>query len=135
LSAWLVLTLRTGGTLVGMARRLKKLRPALRLVSVRPQTKHAQQGLRNMSESRLPDIMDWSLVDERMTVSDEDAFRSARDLARLEGIFSGVSSGTAIAAALQVARRIGRGRIVTLLPDRGEKYLSTPLFPRGSDPA
>ncbi|HKN46937.1 MAG TPA: pyridoxal-phosphate dependent enzyme, partial [Candidatus Polarisedimenticolia bacterium] len=132
---WLVLTLGTCGTLVGMARRLKGLNPALRVVSVEPQTKHAQQGLRNMSESRLPDIMDWSLVDERMTVSDEDAFRSARDLARLEGIFSGISSGTAIAAALQVARRIGRGRIVTLLPDRGEKYLSTPLFPRGPDPA
>jgi len=127
---WLVLTLGTCGTLVGMARRLKELRPALRVVSVEPQMKHAQQGLRNMTESRLPAIMDWSLVDERLTVSDEDAFRTTRDLARKEGILAGISSGTAVFAALVVARRERRGGIVTLLPDRGEKYLSTDLYPR-----
>ncbi len=132
---WLVLTLGTCGTLVGMARRLKELRPGLKVVSVEPQPKHAQQGLRNMSESRVPPIMDWSLVDERLTVRDEDAYRGARDLARQEGIFAGISSGTAICAAIEVARRIRRGRIVTLFPDRGEKYLSTTLFPRGPDPA
>ncbi len=131
----LVLTLGTCGTLVGMARRLKELHPALRVVAVEPQPKHAQQGLRNLGESRLPEIMDWSLVDERMTVRDEDAFRAARDLARLEGIFAGISSGTAIHAAIEVARRERRGAIVTLLPDRGEKYLSTPLYPRGADPS
>jgi cysteine synthase len=132
---WLVLTLGTCGTLMGMARRLKEHNSALKVVSVEPQPKHAQQGLRNMSESRLPPIMDWSVVDERMTVQDEDACRAARDLARLEGIFAGISSGTALHAAVQVARRIRRGHIVTLLPDRGEKYLSTSLFPEGPDPA
>ncbi len=132
---WLVLTLGTCGTLVGMARRLKQYNPALRVVAVEPQLKHAQQGLRNMSESRVPEIMDWALVDEKIVVQDEDAYRTARDLARMEGILAGISSGTALFAALQVARRIRRGCIVTLLPDRGEKYLSTTLFPRGPDPA
>ncbi len=132
---WLVLTLGTCGTLVGMARRLKERNPSLRVVSVEPQTKHAQQGLRNMTESRIPVIMDWSLVDERMTVTDAEAFGAARDLARHEGIFAGISSGTAMVAALRVARRIKNGHIVTLLPDRGEKYLSTALYPPGDGPA
>ncbi len=131
----LVLTLGTCGTLVGMARRLKERKPDIRVVAVEPQEKHAQQGLRNMSESRVPPIMDWSLVDERMVVSDADAYRTARELARREGIFAGISSGTAVFAAIEVARRIRRGHIVTLLPDRGEKYLSTSLFPPGPDPA
>jgi len=131
---WLVLTLGTCGTLVGMARRLKERNPSLRVVSVEPQTKHAQQGLRNMTESRVPAIMDWGLVDERMTVTDAEAFETTRDLARREGIFAGISSGTAMVAALRVARRIKRGHIVTLLPDRGEKYLSTPLYPEGPGP-
>ena len=132
---WLVLTLGTCGTLVGMARRLKERNTALRVVAVEPQGKHTQQGLRNMTESRVPQIMDWSLVDERMTVRDEDAYRAARDLARLEGIFGGISSGTALFAAIDVARRARKGTIVTLLPDRGEKYLSTSLFPRGPEPS
>jgi cysteine synthase len=132
---YLVLTLGTTGTLVGMGRRLKERNPNLKVVAVEPQRKHTQQGLRNMLESRIPQIMDWGLVDERMTISDEDAYRTARDLARLEGIFGGISSGTALHAAIQVARRIRKGSIVTVLPDRGEKYLSTPLYPRGPDPS
>jgi cysteine synthase len=131
---WLVLALGTCGTLVGTARRLKELRPALRVVSVEPQENHTQQGLRNMTEAKVPDIMDWSLVDERMTVSDEEATRTTRDLARQEGILAGISSGTAVCAALRVARRAGSGDIVTLLPDRGEKYLSTTLYPPGPEP-
>jgi S-sulfo-L-cysteine synthase (O-acetyl-L-serine-dependent) len=132
---WLVLTLGTCGTLVGMARRLKELNPGLRVVSVEPQTRHTQQGLRNMSESRVPEIMDWTLVDERMTVTDEDAYRTARELALKEGIFAGISSGTVMFAVLAITRRIGTGHIVTLFPDRGEKYLSTSLYPRGADPS
>ena len=132
---WLVLTLGTCGTLVGMARRLKERDGRLKVVSVEPQVKHTQQGLRNMTEARVPEIMDWSLVDERLTVADEDAYRTARDLARLEGIFAGISSGTVMHAALLIARRIKSGRIVTLLPDRGEKYLSTSLYPKGPDPS
>jgi cysteine synthase len=132
---WLVLTLGTCGTLVGMARRLKERNARLKVVSVEPQERHTQQGLRNMTESRVPEIMDWSLVDERLTVADEDAYRAARDLARLEGIFAGISSGTVMHAALLIARRVRSGQIVTLLPDRGEKYLSTSLYPKGPDPS
>ena len=132
---WLVLALGTCGTMVGVARRLKERRPGLRVVAVEPQEKHLQQGLRNMRESKVPQIMDWSLVDERVTVADEDAARLTLALARKEGILAGISSGTAVYAALEVARRAGRGDIVTLLPDRGEKYLSTTLFPPGPDPA
>ena len=132
---WLVLTLGTCGTLVGMARRLRELNPRLRVVSVEPQIKHTQQGLRNMTESRLPEIMDWSLVDERLTVTDEAAYTTARELALKEGIFAGISSGTAMFAALLIARRIKTGNIVTLLPDRGEKYLSTSLYPHGPGPS
>jgi cysteine synthase len=131
---WLVLALGTCGTLVGVARRLKELSPGLRVVSVEPQEKHLQQGLRNMTESKVPQIMDWSLVDERLTVSDADAARLTLALARQEGILAGISSGTAVYAALEVAGRAGRGDIVTLLPDRGEKYLSTTLFPPGPEP-
>jgi cysteine synthase len=131
---WLVLTLGTCGTLVGVARRLKEMHPGLRVVAVEPQPQHLQQGLRNMTESRVPEIMDWSLVDDRMTVSDADAARVTLELARKEGILAGMSSGTAVFAALEVARRAGRGDVVTLLPDRGEKYLSTPLFPPGPEP-
>ena len=132
---WLVLTLGTCGTLVGMARRLKERNPRLKVVSVEPQECHTQQGLRNMTESRVPEIMDWGLVDERVTVADDDAYRTARDLARLEGIFAGISSGTVMHAALQIARRVRTGHIVTLLPDRGEKYLSTSLYPKGPAPS
>jgi len=132
---WLVLTLGTCGTLVGMGRRLKEHNPKLRVVSVEPQMKHTQQGIRNMEESRVPEIMDWSLVDERMVVSDDDAMRTTRDLALREGILGGISSGTALHAAIQVARRERRGSIVTLFPDRGEKYFSTPLFPPGPEPS
>ncbi|MFQ5877624.1 MAG: PLP-dependent cysteine synthase family protein [Acidobacteriota bacterium] len=132
---WLVLTLGTTGTLVGLSRRLKERNPNLRVVAVEPQQKHAQQGLRNMTESRVPRIMDWSLVDERMIVNDEDAYRTARELVRKEGIFGGISSGTALFAAIDVARRVRRGHIVTLVPDRGEKYLSTTLFPLGPEPS
>jgi cysteine synthase len=80
--------------------------------------KHKRQGLPNMSESRVPAIMDWSLVDERLTVTDEDAYRTARELARMEGILAGISSGTAVFAALQVARRERRGGIRIPCPRR-----------------
>lgn len=132
---WLVLTLGTCGTLVGMGRRLKEHNPKLRVVAVEPQKQHAQQGIRNMEESRVPVIMDWRLVDERMVVSDDDAMRTTRQLALQEGILGGISSGTALFAAIEVARRERRGSIVTLFPDRGEKYFSTPLFPPGPDPS
>lgn len=125
-----VATLGTTGTVVGAGRRLKELDPRIRIVAAEPQREHTQMGLRNLDESRVPPIWDPSVADEKIVVRDEDAYRAARDLSMREGIFGGISSGTAIHAALVVAARLERGRIVALLPDRGEKYLSTSLFPK-----
>ncbi|MBI3447486.1 MAG: PLP-dependent cysteine synthase family protein [Acidobacteria bacterium] len=125
-----VATLGTTGTIVGAGRRLKELDANIRIVAAEPQPGHTQMGLRNLEESRVPSIWDPEVADDRIVVSDEDAYRAARDLTRREGIFGGISSGTAVHAALVTARRLGRGRVVALLPDRGEKYLSTSLFPK-----
>lgn len=125
----LVATLGTTGTIVGAGRRLKELNPRVRIVAAEPQRAHQQQGLRNLKESRVPEVWDPSVVDETIEVADADAFRVARELARREGIFGGISSGTAVHAALALAAGGFRGTIVAVLPDRGEKYLSTPLYP------
>jgi cysteine synthase B len=126
----LVATLGTTGTVVGAGRRLKELYPAVWIVAAEPQRGHMQMGLRNLDDSRVPPIWDPSVVDEKIVVQDEDAFHWARELARREGIFGGISSGTAVAAAFDVIRGRGPCRVVAILPDRGEKYLSTTLFPK-----
>jgi cysteine synthase len=124
----LVVGLGTTGTIMGAGRRLREHNPRLRIVAVEPQPKHQQQGLRNMETSRLPPILDWRLLDERIVVLDEDAFRTARRLCLEEGLLMGISAGTAIYAAAEVAKGMNTGTIVAVLPDRGEKYLSTNLF-------
>jgi cysteine synthase len=124
----LVVGLGTTGTIMGAGRRLREYNPRLRIVAVEPQAKHQQQGLRNMETSRLPPILDWRLIDERLVVLDEDAFRMARRLCQEEGLLVGISAGTAIYAAAEVAKGMNGGTIVTVLPDRGEKYLTTNLF-------
>jgi cysteine synthase len=124
----LVVGLGTTGTIMGAGRRLREYNPSLRIVAVEPQPKHQQQGLRNMETSRIPPILDWRLIDERMVVLDEDAFRTARRLCQEEGMFLGISAGTAMYAAAEVAKGMSEGTIVTLFPDRGEKYLTTNLF-------
>jgi cysteine synthase len=124
----LVVGLGTTGTIMGAGRRLREYNPRLRIVAVEPQPKHQQQGLRNMETSRIPPILDWRLIDERLVVLDEEAFRMARRLCREEGLFVGISAGTAIHAAAEVAKGMSEGTIVSILPDRGEKYLTTNLF-------
>jgi len=124
----LVVGLGTTGTIMGAGQRLREYNPRLYIVAVEPQAKHQQQGLRNMETSRIPPILDWRLIDERLVVLDEDAFRMARRLCLEEGLFVGISAGTAMYAAAEVAKRLSEGTIVTLFPDRGEKYLSTSLF-------
>lgn len=124
----LVVGIGTTGTIMGAGRRLREYNPRLRIIAVEPQPKHQQQGLRNMETSRIPPILEWRLIDERIVVMDEDAFRVARRLCQEEGLFVGVSSGTAIHAAIELAKQMTEGAIVTLLPDRGEKYLTTDLF-------
>lgn len=130
----LVVGLGTTGTIMGAGRRLREYNPRLYIVAVEPQPKHQQQGLRNMETSRIPPILDWRLIDERLVVLDEDAFRMARRLCLEEGLFVGISAGTAMYAAAEVAKRLSEGTIVTLFPDRGEKYLTTTLFESANSP-
>ncbi|HJZ12064.1 MAG TPA: pyridoxal-phosphate dependent enzyme, partial [Acidobacteriota bacterium] len=112
----------------GMARRLKELNPKLKVVALEPQRSHTQQGLRNMDDSRVPELLDWSAIDEKLVINDQDAFEYTRRLIREEGIFVGISSGTAMAGAIRVAESMQEGNVVTVFPDRGEKYFSTALF-------
>ena len=130
----LVATLGTCGTIMGAGRFLREKNPKLRIVSVEPTEQHEQQGIRNLTANRVPELYDASIADERMICSDEDAFRLARELARQEGIFAGISSGTALWAAIEQATRLDRGTVVAIFPDRGEKYLSTPLYDCKGDP-
>ena len=118
----------TSGTLMGTSAALKERKPSVRIVGVEPRLGHAVQGLKNMKEAIVPPIYDPARLDEKITVEDEQAFDAARELARKEGLFVGMSSGAAVAGAMQVAREMERGTIVAILPDRGDRYLSTSLF-------
>lgn len=116
--------LGTGGTFVGTARRLRELNPAIRLVEFQPDRPlHGLEGLKHMPSSLVPGVYDPSLADESLAVDSEDAYEMAERLAREEGLFVGGSSGAALVVALAVARRVGRGVIVTVFPDGGGRYL------------
>ena len=118
----------TSGTLMGVGRYLRERHPGVRIVGVEPTLGHAVQGLKNMQEAIVPEIFKRQALDEVLTVEDDDAFETARLLASAHGLFVGMSSGAAVAGALKVAARMETGTIVTLLPDRGDRYLSTNLF-------
>lgn len=118
----------TSGTLMGVGRFLRSQKPAVRIVGVEPRLGHKVQGLKNMREAIVPGIYREVELDAKLTVDDEEAFEVARLLAAREGIFAGMSSGAAVAGALKVAREMSGGTLVVLLPDRGDRYLSTALF-------
>lgn len=118
----------TTGTLMGVGRYLKEQKPGIRIVGIEPAKGHAIQGLKNMEESIVPKIYHPEVVDEKITIEDEEAFETTRLLATWEGIFVGMSSGAAVAGVLQIAKKIKFGTIVVILPDRGDRYLSTTLF-------
>jgi S-sulfo-L-cysteine synthase (O-acetyl-L-serine-dependent) len=118
----------TTGTLMGVSKYLKEKKPSARIVGVEPTIGHTIQGLKNMTEAIQPKIYNPSLLDDKLTVQDEEAFETTRLLAMKEGLFVGMSSGAAMAGALRLAKEMDRGVIVTLLPDRGDRYLSTSLF-------
>lgn len=118
----------TSGTIMGVGAYLKERNPEIRVVCAHPVLGHYIQGLKNMEEAIVPSIYDPSKIDETIMVETEVAFDWTRRIIREEGIFVGMSSGAAMYAAVEVAREIDAGYIVLILPDRGEKYLSTGVF-------
>jgi cysteinyl-tRNA synthetase len=123
-----VATMGTSGTLMGMSRRLKELNREIQIVGVEPYLGHKIQGLKNMKEAYRPGIFDRKMLDRKINIRDEDAYETSRLLAREEGLFVGMSAGAAAYVALQMARDLLKGVIVVILPDGGERYLSTTLF-------
>jgi cysteine synthase B len=118
----------TTGTLMGAGRRLKEYNSAITVLGVEPNLGHKIQGLKNMTEAIVPKIFNPKALDEKWTVRDDDAFNTTRRLAVEEGLFVGMSSGAAMWAAVEKAKEMKDGTIVVILPDRGDRYLSTALF-------
>lgn len=118
----------TTGTLMGVSKRLKEFNKDIQIIGVEPVLHHRIQGLKNMSESIRPKIFDESRLDERRLVNDEEAFDTTRMMAVKEGMFVGMSSGAAMHVALRKSSELREGVIVVILPDRGDRYLSTALF-------
>lgn len=125
---YFVAAIGTSGTLMGVAEYLKKYNPHVKIVSAEPEKGHYIQGLKNMEEAIVPAIYDKRKLDDIIIIDTEEAYALSRQLAQKEGIFAGMSAGAAMLAALKVAEKIKQGNIVTIFPDRGEKYLSTKLF-------
>jgi cysteinyl-tRNA synthetase len=123
-----VVAMGTTGTVMGTTRALREFNPAVRVVGVEPFKGHKIQGLKNMKESYPPGIFKPDELCAIVSVDDDSAYAVARRLAREEGIFVGMSAGAAMKVALDEARALGKGTVVALLPDGGERYLSTSLF-------
>lgn len=125
----------TGGTLTGTARYLKAMDPSIRIVAVEPAASPlltrgvcGPHGLQGIGANFVPENLDLSLIDEIIPVSDEDAFAAAKAIARREGLLTGITSGAAFFASVQVSRALPGKNIVALLPDNGDRYLSTGLY-------
>ena len=125
--------LGTGGTLMGVGRRLKEHNPGVKIVAVAPEPEDFISGLRDLEEGFIPPILDLSLLDSRMLVSSFQAFSTTKDLLHQEGIFAGISSGSVVYGAIKQAERMESGDIVCLLADGGWKYLSTSLWTKDYD--
>lgn len=125
---YLVSSLGTSGTIMGVGKSLKDKNPNVKVVSAHPVKGHYIQGLKNMEEAIVPEIYDADFIDETIMVETEDAYETARQIVKKEGIFVGMSSGAAMCVAIELAKKIKSGIIVVIFPDRGEKYLSTDLF-------
>jgi len=126
----------TGGTITGIGETLKALNPQMTIWAVEPENAailaggtvgtHLQMGI---GDGLIPDNLNQNIYEDIYIVSDEEALATARDLARKEGLMCGISSGTNVAAAIQLAKKLGSGKtVVTILPDTAERYFSTPLF-------
>ena len=126
----------TGGTITGIGETLKALNPDMTIWAVEPENAailaggtigtHLQMGI---GDGVIPEILNQQIYDDIYIVTDEEAIQTAKELARLEGLMCGISSGTNVAAAIQLAKKLGPGKtVVTVLPDTAERYFSTPLF-------
>ena len=126
----------TGGTISGVGEALRKANPEITIWAIEPEHaailsggevgSHLQMGI---GDGVIPEILNQDIYDEVVIVTDEEALQTARDLARLEGLMCGISSGTNVAAAKRLAKKLGKGKtVVTILPDTAERYFSTPLF-------
>lgn len=125
---YFVSAIGTSGTIMGVGKSLRENKPAIKIVCAYPEKGHYIQGLKNMDEAIVPSIYDPSQIDIMVNIQTEKAFEMARRIVKEEGIFVGMSSGAAMLAAYEVAKKIDSGTIVVIFPDRGEKYLSTALF-------
>lgn len=124
----MVSSLGTSGTIMGIGMGLRTHNPDVKIIEAQPVVGHYIQGLKNMEEAIVPGLYDPDAIDEHIMIESEIAFEYARRIVKEEGIFVGMSSGAAMVAAVEVARKIDSGCIVIIFPDRGEKYLSTDLF-------
>lgn len=126
----------TGGTITGIGETLKALNPQIEIWAVEPEnaailaggtvSTHIQMGI---GDGVIPAVLNQKIYDDIYIVSDEEALQTAKDLAAKEGLMCGISSGTNVAAALKLAKKLGKGKtVVTILPDTAERYFSTPLF-------
>lgn len=126
----------TGGTISGAGEVLKKRFPELKIYAVEPAASPILAGgkpgphkIQGLGANFIPEILNQNIYDEIIHIENDDAFEQARIVARQEGILSGISSGAAVSAALQVAKKLGKGkRVVVIIPSNGERYLSTPLY-------
>ena len=118
----------TSGTLMGVSRFLRAMKPDIKVVCAHPIKEHYIQGLKNMGEAIVPQIYNPALIDTQEMIESEEAIEMAQEIIAKEGISAGMSSGAAMLAALRTSERIERGNIVVVFPDRAEKYLSTKMF-------
>ena len=124
-----VSSMGTTGTIMGTSRYLKEMNPAIQIVGVQPRDGAQIPGIRKWPQEYLPEICDFSRIDRMIEVGQPDAEEMTRRLAREEGIFAGISSGGALVAALQLSQEVENAVIVSIVCDRGDRYLSTGVFP------
>ena len=130
---YLVCAVGTSGTLMGLSRFLRTMKPDIKVVCAHPIKGHYIQGLKNMEEAIVPEIYNPALIDVQEMIESEEAIEMARQIIAREGIFAGMSSGAALIAALRTAEKMKEGNIVVVFPDRAEKYLSTTMFEQFAD--
>jgi cysteine synthase len=124
----LVAGIGTGGTITGVAKRLKEEFPDIKIIGIQPESGSKIEGLKSIKEGYIPPVLDLNLIDEIVEVKEKDALGVARDFSKKEGIFAGPSSGAAALVALKMSQKMAQGNIVAIFPDRGEKYLSKLIF-------